>query len=154
MLCARSFNPDTEDEDESEHGEANAGEVPVRTDSEDAARLLCDAPEQRPQADQGARPVPYRQGLGGCGASVGAGILGTGDDRRVQACTGSSHVRIRLRARPSGHRQRNYVSGLGWSKASQRPQAAAVTGPGLGRCPGTFPRALSLPGKVPGPGGA
>ena len=86
MLCARSFNPDTEDEDESEHGEANAGEVPVRTDSEDAARLLCDAPEQRPQADQGARPVPYRQGLGehprrqgvGAGRVLGLGSLARG----------------------------------------------------------------------------
>ena len=39
MLCARSFNPHSEDGDESEHEEANEGEVPVWTDSESEKKL-------------------------------------------------------------------------------------------------------------------
>ena len=33
-MSARSFNPDTEHEDESKHEEASEEEVPVRTDPE------------------------------------------------------------------------------------------------------------------------
>ena len=40
-MLAQSFNPDTEDEDESEHEEANQGKVPFQTDSESEEKIVC-----------------------------------------------------------------------------------------------------------------
>ena len=40
FMLVRSLNPDTEDEDESNHEEAHEGEVPVRTDSESKEKLF------------------------------------------------------------------------------------------------------------------
>ena len=39
-MLAQSLNPDTEDEDDGEHEEANEGEVPVRTDFESQGKIV------------------------------------------------------------------------------------------------------------------
>ena len=40
FMLVWSLNPDTEDEDESEHEEANKEEVPARTDSESKEKIV------------------------------------------------------------------------------------------------------------------